>query len=400
MARDASAHQLSPMPSHTSRTRGFRARVGVVRARWRSLRVVMALAAAPACAGGQAADADEWRTDFSRHVVPLSEIVSGGPPKDGIPAIDRPRFERVDRANRWLREREPVLAFEHGGVARAYPLQILVWHEIVNDEVAGLPVAVTFCPLCNTAMVLERRHRDRVLDFGVSGRLRHSDMVMYDRQTESWWQQATGQGLVGAFAGDTLRMLDAQVVSWGEFRRAFPRGEVLSRETGVERPYGRNPYTGYDAPGGSPIARFFRGRTDDRLPPMERVVAVHHDGETVAYPFSRLHDVQVVNDEVGSTPIVVFWAPGTASALDEAQIAEGRDVGATGVFARRLDGRTLTFGPRAAGRYRDRETGTEWNLLGQGISGPLSGRRLQRMPAGDYFWFAWAVFRPETRIWR
>lgn len=347
----------------------------------------------------QAQGAAEWRTDFSRQTVPLSEIVSGGPPKDGIPAIDRPRFETVQSAHRWLDAREPVIVVEHDDSARAYPLQILVWHEIVNDRIGNLPIAVTFCPLCNTALVFDRRHAGRLLDFGTTGRLRHSDLVMYDRQTESWWQQATGEGLVGALAGDTLRMIPSQTVSWEEFRRQHPAGLVLSRKTGHDRAYGRNPYAGYDAPTGSPIADFFRAKIDRRLPAMERVVAVRLKTEAAAYPFSRLREARVVNDIVGGTPIVVLWAPGTASALDRGRVAEGRDVGATGVFDRRVGGRTLTFEWRG-GAFRDAETGSIWTLTGRAVAGPLRGSRLQPVAAGDFFWFAWAVFRPDTRVWR
>lgn len=140
-----------------------------------------------------AAQSDEWRTDFTKHTVPMEEIVSGGPPKDGIPAIDDPDFVSIRDAGRWLDGREPVIVVENAGDARAYPYQILIYHEIVNDVVGGRPLSVTYCPLCNTALVFERRHGERLLDFGTTGRLRHSDMVMYDRQTESWWQQATGE---------------------------------------------------------------------------------------------------------------------------------------------------------------------------------------------------------------
>jgi hypothetical protein len=368
------------------------------------------LAVSLACAvpeDQQAQSSGEWRTDFTHHTVPLEEIVSGGPPKDGIPAIDRPRFETVRSADRWLEDREPVIVVEHGGSARAYPLQILIWHEIVNDRLGDLPLAVTYCPLCNTAIVFDRRHEGRVLDFGTTGRLRHSDLVMYDRQTESWWQQATGEAIVGTLAGDTLRWLDAQTLSWAEFKEAHPDGEVLSRETGFSRPYGTNPYAGYDAPDRSPLPGFFRGKQDARLPAMERVVAVRVGSETVAYPFSRMREARVVNDIVGGRPLAVFWAPGTASALDRSRIASGRDVGASGVFDRRVgcpsktgECRTLTFEYASDGAFRDRETRSTWTLRGRAVSGVLRGSRLTAVPAGDYFWFAWAVFRPETRIWR
>ncbi|HEX9727567.1 MAG TPA: DUF3179 domain-containing protein [Gemmatimonadales bacterium] len=364
----------------------------------RSVVPTLVLALVPFAARAQ--DADGWRTDFSRHSVPLAEIVSGGPPKDGIPAVDRPRFVTVRQADRWLVNREPVVAVSIGGETKAYPLQILIWHEIVNDAVGGVPVVVTFCPLCNTALAFDRRHRERLLDFGTTGRLRHSDLVMYDRQTESWWQQATGEGIVGAFAGDRLSFVPAPVVSWETFKGAYPDGQVLSRDTGHDRPYGRNPYRGYDAEGAGPIPGFARRSADDRLPAMERVAAVRLGDETVAYPFTLLSDRRVVNDAVAGRPIVVLWRAGTASALDRAEIAQGRDVGSTGVFDRRIDGTSLTFAADAGGRFRDRETRTTWDILGRAVSGPLAGRQLDPIQHGNHFWFAWGVFQPNTRVAR
>jgi Protein of unknown function (DUF3179) len=199
-------------------------------------------------ASAQTSEDHEWpKTDFSRRTVELAEIESGGPPKDGIPAIDRPRFVGVPAARAWLKGKEPVIVLRMGRDARAYPLQILMYHEIVNDSVNGVPVAVTFCPLCNASIVFERRVGERVLDFGTTGRLRFSDLVMYDRQTESWWQQFTGRGIVGHYAGTGLKKIASEIVSFADFAAAHPTGLVLSRETGYPRPYGRNPYTGYDS---------------------------------------------------------------------------------------------------------------------------------------------------------
>jgi hypothetical protein len=356
---------------------------------------VLAWALLPALACAQ----DEWRTDFSRRTVPLEEIASGGPPKDGIPAIDDPSFETVRQAGGWLDDREPVIVVEHDGDARAYPYQVLIWHEIVNDVVGGRPLVVTFCPLCNTALVFEREHGERVLDFGTTGRLRHSDLVMYDRQTETWWQQATGEGIIGELSGQELRPYPAQTLRWADFEEAYPEGRVLSRETGYDRPYGRNPYQGYDQSPG-PIRSFFTREADRRLPAMERVAAVQVGDQSVAYPFSALRELRVVNDEVDDEPLVVFWAPGTASALDRGNIAEGRDIGSSGVFDPTVGDRVLTFNRTGEDGFRDRETGSIWNLMGWAVSGPLAGTRLNPVPHGDYFWFAWAAFRPETDIRR
>lgn len=217
-----------------------------------------------------------WKTNFSRHSIPLSEIIPGGPPRDGIPPIDKPHFVSLTEGDSFLKDTEPVIVFEHRGDARAYPLQILIWHEIVNDTVGGLPVAITFCPLCNTAIAFDRRLEGQVLDFGTTGNLRHSDLVMWDRQTESWWQQITGEAIVGELTSKRLTLLPAAIVSWRDFRATYPQGQVLSRRTGYDRPYGTNPYVGYDDINDSPF--LFKGRPDRRLPPMERVVTVEING--------------------------------------------------------------------------------------------------------------------------
>ncbi len=343
---------------------------------------------------------ETWSTDFSRHTVPLEEIVSGGPPKDGIPALDDPRFESVEEADEWLADQDPVAVVRLEGEAKVYPLQILIWHEIVNDRVGGVPVSVTFCPLCNTTLAFNRVFDGKVLDFGTTGRLRHSDMVMYDRQTESWWQQATGEGIVGEYAGRQLSFIPAPVLSWKEVKARLPESRVLSRETGHRRPYGQNPYAGYDR-GRGPIASFFQGKKDDRLPPMERVVALESDGAPLAIPFSVMGEKRVLaisRDQ--DPPWVVFWAPGTSSALDAQRVPWGRDVGSTAVYASRIEGRTLTFEAAGDGRFRDRETGSLWSLSGDALEGPLRGRSLEPISHGNHFWFAWAVFKPDTRIIR
>lgn len=343
---------------------------------------------------------DEWRTDFTKHTVALEEIVPGGPPKDGIPAIDRPKFISPQAADDWLDDHEPVVVVSRLRETKVYPLQILIWHEIVNDVVGELPVVVTFCPLCNTALSFDRRVDERILDFGTTGRLRHSDLVMYDRQTESWWQQATGAGIVGHYAGTRLRPIASPVVSWRSARRTYPDAKVLSRDTGHRREYGENPYVGYDAPTGGPYSDFFQAPLDGRLGAMERVVAVEIGKTAVAYPFSSLAVKRVVNDELENEPIAVFWSQGTTSALDSRQIAEGKDVGSSGVFSRRVGNRVLEFEPTGDGSFRDRETGSTWNILGMAQAGPLRGTTLVAIPHGNHFWFAWAIFRPETKLMR
>ncbi|MCJ7661090.1 MAG: DUF3179 domain-containing protein [Anaerolineales bacterium] len=341
--------------------------------------------------------AREFTTDFSIYSIPYSEVLSGGPPKDGIPAIDNPQFVSITEAEEWLEDVEPVIMIERNGDARAYPIQILMWHEIINDEVGGEPVVVTFCPLCNTGIAFERTVNGQVLDFGTTGRLRNSNLIMYDRQTETWWQQATGEGVAGELTSTQLDFLPAAMISWEDFKNAHPEGLVLSRDTGFSRSYGNNPYTGYDDINSSPF--LFRGFTPDELPAMARVLTVELEGEAVAYPNEILKDVHVVNDTISETDVVVIWQAGTASALDEFLIVTSSDVGAANVYARELDGVPLTFFYDGS-KIIDEQTGSEWNVLGQAVSGELAGKQLAPIVAVNHFWFSWAAFMPETRIYQ
>ncbi len=338
-----------------------------------------------------------WKTDFSRHTVPFSEIMSGGVPRDGIPPIDNPRFTTIEAAGAWLDEQEPVIALVLGDQARAYPLQIMTWHEIVNDVVAGVPVTVTFCPLCNSAVAFERRLDGKVYDFGVSGNLRNSDLIMWDRQTESWWQQFTGEAIVGALAGRRLKFVPATIVAWADFKAAHPQGSVLSRDTGHARSYGQNPYVGYDRADTPPF--LFDGRPDGRLLPKERVVAVTVGGADAAFPFSALKQERVVHYSLNGQDLVVLYRPGARSALGERYIASAEDVGAAVVFDPWFGGKKLTFRAEGDG-FVDLQTGSGWNILGQAKSGPLTGKRLVPIVHANHFWFAWAAFKPNTKVYK
>ncbi len=338
-----------------------------------------------------------WETDFSRHSVPYSEIISGGPPPDGIPPIDDPKFVSLEDADRWLTGQEPVIALEIDGDARAYPLQIMIWHEIVNDVVGDVPVTVTFCPLCNSAIVFDRRLDGVTYDFGTSGNLRSSDLVMWDRQTESWWQQLTGEAIVGELTGKVLTFLPAPIVSWEDFKAVNTDGKVLSRSTGFSRSYGRNPYIGYDKVDNPPF--LLLDEPDGRLPPKERVAAVTIGDVDVAFPFSILERERVVNYSVNGRDLTVFFKPGTVSALDRSSIKESRDVGATGVFDPSVDRQKLSF--RTDGEdIVDNETGSVWNILGEAVEGPLTGKTLAPIVHANHFWFAWGAFKPDTKIYQ
>jgi len=338
----------------------------------------------------------EFTTDFSKHSVPYSEILSGGPPKDGIPSIDAPQFIPVNEADEWLEDREPVVFIQVGDDARAYPIQILMWHEIVNDTVGDEPLLVTFCPLCNTAIAFKRTFNGQVFDFGTTGRLRYSNLIMYDRQTETWWQQATGDAIAGEHTGAQLEFYPASMISWADFKDLYPNGKVLSRDTGHPRDYGRNPYYGYDDINQTPF--LFDGATPDQLPPMARVLTVDLNGEAVAYPYDVLSELNVINDIVGGNDVAIFWTEGTASALDTSNIPEGREVGSAVTYSRVLDDTTLDFEFKD-GRILDKQTGSEWNIFGLAVAGKLKDKQLTSVVSINHFWFSWAAFKPETRIY-
>lgn len=265
---------------------------------------------------------DEWpETDFERTTVQnWAEIVSGGPPRDGIPALSDPQFIEVSAESR-IAPGEPVITVEiEGQRPRAYPIRYLIWHEIVNDQIGPMSVAVTFCPLCNSALTFDRRVGGRVLSFGVSGKLRNSDMIMYDRETQSWWQQAVGTGIVGQMTGEGLDLLPSWMESWEAFAARHPQGLVMA-EPPWNRPYGRNPYAGYDS---SKRPFLYSGEMPPNgVPPLVRVVRV---GDR-AWPMTRLAEAGVLR-EAG---LELSWVPGQASALDAGTIAAGRDVGSVRV---------------------------------------------------------------------
>ena len=290
---------------------------------------------------------------------------------------------------------EPVISLEINGEAKAYPLAILIQHEIVNDELGGIPITVTYCPLCNTAITFDRTVNGEVFTFGTSGNLRNSDLVMWDRQTESWWQQITGEAIVGELTGTKLEFISSPIVSWASFKEAFPDGQVLSRDTGFVKNYDAPPYTGYDRIGSTPF--LFSGKIDDRLDAVERVVSVSVGNTHVAYPFMFLEDNPVVNDNVNGQDIVVFRAAGTLSVFRQYGKGGKLAVGSTAVYDPVVDGQKLTFAEQG-GIVVDEETGSTWNMFGRAVTGPLEGSQLKAVVHANHFWFAWAAFHPDTLI--
>ncbi|MSP68263.1 MAG: DUF3179 domain-containing protein [Alphaproteobacteria bacterium] len=286
----------------------------------RSLMAALLLVLWAGAAAAQSAPPGDWvadwpRTDFAKRAVDFDDVLSGGPPKDGIPAIDSPIFRPVVEVDD-VAEMEPVIAVTVNGEQRAYPLQVLIWHEIVNDVVGGVPVAVTYGPLCNAAVVYDRRVGGRVLSFGTTGKLRHADLVMYDRETESWWQQFTGEAIVGTLLGAKLSVLPSRLESFVRFRARGEAGKVLEPGDPVLRPYGMNPYRGYDS---QPAPVLYRGALPAGIAPLARVVRVGRE----AWALSLLQK----RGQIRSGDLVLSWTAGQSSALDEEVIADGTDVG-------------------------------------------------------------------------
>ncbi|MCP5085190.1 MAG: DUF3179 domain-containing protein [Rhodobacteraceae bacterium] len=258
----------------------------------------------------------EWpNTDFTKTSVDFTEIMSGGPPRDGIPAVDNPAMRKASSETR-LGDREPVMTVEIAGqTPRAYPIRYLMWHEIANDVIGGVPVAVTFCPLCNSGIIFDRRVNGSVLTFGVSGKLRNSDMVMFDRESESWWQQFSGKAIVGVLLGTKLKKLPGWMESWADFKARNPDGLVMDQPL-ANRAYGSNPYSHYDS--GRPF--LYRGENPPHgIQPLARVVVVGNR----AWPLTRIAD----HEELTEAGVTISWREGTASALDTRTISKGRDVG-------------------------------------------------------------------------
>lgn len=338
-----------------------------------------------------------WKTDWTQHLMSYDELQWSGAKRDELPAIDKPHFIPHSEASSWLMDNEPVIVVDLEGEVRAYPLQIMILHEIVNDTMGSIPIVVTFCPLCNSSIVFDRRVAGTVYEFGTSGLLRNSDLVMYDRTHESLWQQFTGEGIVGEATGQHLDFLPSSLVGFGDFRKSYPDGRVLSRKTGFNKKYGRNPFAYYDTVGNKPF--LFSGKTDSRLQAMERVVSVSFDTVEIAYPLTVLAEQGVVNDTRAGRHIAIFYGQGTSSALDSSQISKGRDVGSTGVFDAVVDGKILTF-RRDGTDLTDEETKTRWNIFGQGVEGALKGKQLVPIVHGNHFWFSWAAFKPKTIVYQ
>lgn len=306
-------------------------------------RTLLPLLATLALAGGAWAEPEMNDFNLAEATIPVKEIHSGGPPRDGIPSIDEPKFEDVEAADKWLRDKDPVVSVELEGHIRAYPLRILVWHEIVNDRFGATPVAVTYCPLCGTAMVFKARVAGLTRTFGVSGLLFNSDVLMYDRETESLWSQLAMKAVSGPAVGKELELLTGEQMNWEAWKERFPQGKVLSRDTGTSRNYRSSPYRSYE-------------RTERLMFPVRKyredlknkawVAGLIIDGRAVAFPLAELEDFGTIKAKAGDAVL------------------------------------EITYNAEADHLTASLDNGDE----------PL--------PVTRAYWFAWQAFYPETALWR
>jgi hypothetical protein len=317
------------------------------------------------------------------NIVPLDQIVSGGPPPDGIPSIDDPKFISIQEADKYLEDSDLVLGLNINGDVRAYPLQILVWHEIVNDKLGGIPITVTYCPLCFTNQVFNRTlENGQILEFGTSGKLYNSNLVMYDRTTKSLWSQAMSQAIVGKLAGVKLERIPFDVAYWKEWKQLYPDSKVLSTDTGSTRPYGADPYGDYYTNGD---VLFSVSNSDDRLGLKEIVVGFENSGQYKAYRLQEIESKKAINDQVNGKPIALLSLhPFMVRAYDPV-----------------VDGQVLEFSFNAKDQNLiDTRTGSVWNFEGKAISGQMKGKQLTRIPFDEGFWFEWVAFHPKTELYQ
>jgi len=345
----------------------------------------------------------EWQTDTTIRSIPLNELTILLK-RNQISPLNQPQYISKAEANKRMNGMQPVIAVEINGEARAYPLSMLSYHEIVNDRLGDTPICISYCPLCNSAIAFDRRintnGKSRTLTFGTSGMLRKSNLVMWDEQTQTWWQQFTGEGIVGKYTDRQIRMLPAMLISLKHFLTGFPDGRVLMpQETAGKKPdYTRNPYESYDSIGVE-NPRLFFGKVDKRLPAMTRVINVQDGTIRKIYPLDVIADAGVIHDRVGNKPVVLFYQGNMVSNLDAKKIAQSKKIGAATVFHRELRNRKLTFEPVKKG-FRDKQTGSLWRFTGKCISGELKGEQLQREIYGHHFAFAWFAFYPESNLYK
>jgi hypothetical protein len=330
---------------------------------------------------GKTTHAKEWSLqDFTQH------IQSGGPPKDGIPPIDRPKYVSAADAEKFLKANDIVFGLDYEGMLKAYPQKILVWHEIVNDDMKGEKIAVTYCPLTGSAVAFRGASRGGAMfTFGTSGKLVNSNLLMYDRETDSHWPQILGTAIDGKSKGLVLKEIQLVWTQWSRWRGRYPQTVVLSSETGYFRPYGSDPYGSYEKAGtyydsGAPL--FPVMAKNERFTPKDVVIGIKANGRQLAIPKQSARKKAVVNTTLSGRPLVGIYDP----ELDNVQ-----------VFVRQVNGNPTNFNLEK-GRVVDELTQSQWTSAGRAVGGKARGTELKQQPSFDVMWFAWYAFFPETQV--
>jgi hypothetical protein len=347
-----------------------------------------------------------WKTDTTKFSIDKSEIQIVMP-KGSFPKIDFPEFLNKGEGLVSYYKKEPVIAVEINGNAKAYPLNILTFHEITNDTLSGVPILATYCPLCNSGLVFNRKlkhnNKEYLLEFDVSGMLRKSDMIMLDRNTETLWQQLLGTAIVGDLDTAQLEILPSLIISVEAFFRQYPNGKIMSNKTNdqkLKNEYGHNPYKKYDDLSSSPYQRFFKkNKISNKLPAMERIVDIQDQGDYKVYTFTAVKQKEVINDTFKSKKVVLFYQKGTVSILDENKLTDSKDIGSVTVFRRMLDGKEYTF-KKEKNLFVDCQTNSFWNAYGYCYQGKLKEKQLKIETHSNHFAFAWFAFHPNTIIYK
>ncbi len=344
----------------------------------------------------------KWKTDTARHTTGFADL-SIAAEKDAIHTLDFPAFIGKDDSLYNYYPFEPAVVVNFGGEQRAYPLSILTLYELANDSIAGKQIMVTFCPMCNAALVYNRNVKsaagEKPLTFGISGLLMHNDMVMYDRETETWWEQLMGAGIAGEYSGTELKMLSAILISVKDYFDRYPDGKILSPASmnAYLNKHAHRPFHHLEHSGHLSRKYYLPEKTDPRLPAQEHVLDIRVEGHDRIYPFHALAKQQVVNETVGETPLVIFYHGETVTVLDEDNFAKAKRVGSATAFESKLNGVSYTF--RKAGDYFvDEQTGSSWDITGYCREGKLKGEQLYMIPHSNHFAFAYLAFYPQAEI--
>jgi hypothetical protein len=345
-----------------------------------------------------------WSTDTTLHTVQLDELTMAVA-KDALPTLDFPKFITKNDPAFNFYEHEPVIEISYNGESKAYPLSLLTMFELSNDSIGGEQVMITYCPMCNSAMVFNRKvkrdSKDYLLHFGISGLLMHNDMIMYDKETNSWWEQLMGEAIVGELAGTELKMMRALIISVKDYFDRYPQGKILSPEDLylISSETGHRPFHHLNHDNNHLDSTYYLPeKVDPRLPPLERVFDIHVENHSMIYPFTSIAKKEVINEVFENMNFVIFYHKDMVSVLDEDDFKKSKKIGSATAFRRDLDGVIYTF-KKKANYFVDDQTGSVWDITGYCKEGSLKGKQLWIIPHSNHFAFAYLAFFPDATIY-